>query len=64
MILFTPLFMAGLGFFGWVGLLLIVSLPVAAGSFFGNIIGMNNPSVMAFIMSLTVGTFLSSQLEK
>ncbi|MEK5069654.1 ZIP family metal transporter [Sporosarcina sp. FSL K6-1508] len=56
MILFTPLFMAGIRFYLLFLLSIIVAVPVALGAFIGEMIGMHNNLLWAFLISLTVGT--------
>lgn len=54
-VLFTPLFMAGFGFYTWVFFSILVALPVGLGSFIGMLMGIGNPFLWAFIISITVG---------
>lgn len=56
MILFTPLFMAGIRFYLLFLLSIIIAVPVAIGAFIGEMIGMQNQLLWAFLISLTVGT--------
>ncbi|MEW9502770.1 ZIP family metal transporter [Jeotgalibacillus marinus] len=55
MILFTPLFLAGLGFYTWFWFSVLVAVPVGIGSFVGSLIGINHPFLWAFTISLTAG---------
>lgn len=55
-IVFTPLFIAGLGITTWFILSLIVALPVGIGAYLGNSIGVGNPFIWSFFISLAVGT--------
>ena len=57
-ILFTPLFLFGIGFYHVVWISIIVAFPVAVGAFFGSVIGMDNPLVVSFFISLAIGTIL------
>lgn len=57
-ILFAPLFMVGIGFFRFLLISIIVAVPVAVGAFFGSYFGMNNPRIISFFISLTIGTIL------
>ena len=54
-IVFTPLFMAGLGIWPLIFFSLIVALPVAIGAYFGNIIGIENPFFWSMFISLSIG---------
>ncbi|QUW24013.1 ZIP family metal transporter [Sporosarcina sp. Marseille-Q4063] len=56
MILFTPLFIAGFSFNMLFFLSIFIAVPVALGAFFGEMIGMQNNLLWAFLISLTVGT--------
>ncbi|MDX1805417.1 MAG: ZIP family metal transporter [Paenisporosarcina sp.] len=55
-IVFTPLFMAGLGLGTWILLTLGIAFPVGIGAYFGKWIGIGNPLVWSFSISLAVGT--------
>ncbi|PPA69095.1 ZIP family metal transporter [Jeotgalibacillus proteolyticus] len=55
MILFTPLFLAGFGFFTWLFFSLLVALPVGLGSFAGSFIGLDHPMLWAYVTSVAVG---------
>lgn len=57
-ILFTPLFMTGKNVFRLIIVSIVVALPVALGAFIGSTSGMENPSLMAFSISFTVGAIL------
>lgn len=57
-ILFTPLFMVGIGFYRFLLVLIIVAVPVAVGTLFGSYFGMDNPLIIAFFISLAIGTIL------
>jgi len=57
-IMFTPLFLVGLGFFGLVIVSVLVALPVAVGASIGSVFGIENPLLLAFFISLTIGTML------
>jgi ZIP family zinc transporter len=57
-ILFTPLFMVGIGFYRFLFVSIIVAVPVAVGALFGSFFGMENPLIIAFFISLTIGTIL------
>jgi ZIP family zinc transporter len=54
-IVFSPLFMAGLG--GWTLILfsLIVALPVGVGAYFASIVGIENPVFWSLFISLSIG---------
>lgn len=56
MILFTPLFIAGFSAFMLLLISVIVAVPVGIGAFIGELIGMQNKPLWAFLISLTVGT--------
>lgn len=56
MILFTPLFISGFSAYVLFLLSIIVAVPVGLGAFIGDLIGMQNPLLWAFLISLTVGT--------
>ncbi|MBK3495281.1 ZIP family metal transporter [Viridibacillus sp. YIM B01967] len=55
-IVFTPLFIAGLGLWSWFFISLIVSLPVGIGAYIGSSIGIGSPMFWSFSISLAVGT--------
>lgn len=55
-IVFTPLFMAGLGIWTWFLISLIVASPVGIGAYFGSSFGIGNPMMWSFSVSLAVGT--------
>ncbi|MBE3102879.1 MAG: ZIP family metal transporter [Bacilli bacterium] len=55
-IVFTPLFIAGLGIWTLLLLSLIVALPVAVGAYFGSILGIDNPFFWSIFISLSIGT--------
>ncbi|MEK4760409.1 ZIP family metal transporter [Viridibacillus sp. FSL E2-0187] len=55
-IVFTPLFIAGLGVWTLFFLTLIISLPVGIGAYIGNSIGIGNPMFWSFAISLAAGT--------
>jgi len=57
-ILFTPLFMFGIGYYRVVWVSIIVALPVAVGAFFGSVFGMDKPLFVSFFISLAIGTIL------
>lgn len=54
-IVFTPLFMAGLGVWPLMFFSLIVALPVAVGAYFGSILGIENPVFWSMFISLSIG---------
>ena len=56
MILFTLLFLARFRFLPVVLLSFLLAIPVVLGAIFGEMIGMENSLVWAFLLSLTVGT--------
>lgn len=56
MILFTPLIIAGIRFYLLFLLSLFIAVPVAIGAFIGEMMGMQNNLLWAFLISLTVGT--------
>ena len=55
LIIFTPLFIAGLGIGTWVLLSILVAGPVGIGAYFGGALGIGNPSFWSFFISMTVG---------
>lgn len=55
MILFTPLFIAGMSYYMLFFLSIIIAVPVALGAFIGEMIGQQNSLVWAFLISLSVG---------
>ncbi|MGE7625438.1 ZIP family metal transporter [Viridibacillus sp. NPDC096237] len=55
-IVFTPLFIAGLSVWTLFFLTLIISLPVGIGAYIGNSIGIGNPIIWSFAISLAAGT--------
>ncbi|MGG0678933.1 ZIP family metal transporter [Micromonospora provocatoris] len=55
-IVFTPLFIAGLGVWTLFFITLIISLPVGIGAYIGNSIGIGNPIIWSFAISLAAGT--------
>ncbi|MEK4425319.1 ZIP family metal transporter [Solibacillus sp. FSL K6-1523] len=56
MILFTPLFIAGIRYYLLFLLSITIAVPVALGAIIGEMIGQQNSLVWAFLISLTVGT--------
>ncbi|WP_318618143.1 ZIP family metal transporter [Sporosarcina sp. YIM B06819] len=56
MILFTPLFIAGPSIFMLFFLSIFVAVPIALGALVGEMMGMQNNLLWAFLISLTVGT--------
>ncbi len=56
MILFTPLFIAGISYSMLFLLSIIIAVPVALGALIGEMIGQQNNLIWAFLISLTVGT--------
>lgn len=56
MILFTPLFIAGIRFYLLFLISIFIAAPVAIGAFIGEMMGMQNNILWAFLISLTVGT--------
>ncbi|WP_394188140.1 ZIP family metal transporter [Paenisporosarcina quisquiliarum] len=54
-IVFTPLFMAGIRKRTCILLTLLVSLPVGAGAFVGRTLGIDNPLMWSLLMSLSIG---------
>jgi len=63
-ILFTPLFMVGLSVARFLSVLVGVSFPVAVGVFIGSVFEVDNPMVLAFFISLTIGTILMITVEE
>lgn len=57
-ILFSPLFVVGLGFFRLLLVSIFVALPVAIGASIGSVFGIESPSLLAFSISLTIGTMI------
>lgn len=57
-ILFTPLFLIGAGFFRLLIVSILVALPVAVGASIGSVLGIANPLLLAFSISLTIGTMI------
>lgn len=57
-ILFTPLFMVGVGFCRLLMVSILVALPVAVGASIGSVFGMENPLHLAFSISLTIGIII------
>jgi len=55
-IVFTPLFMAGLGIGTWLLLSLGIAFPVGIGAFLGKLIGIGSPLVWSLTIGLAVGT--------
>lgn len=55
-IVFTLLFMAGLGIWSWLFFPLIIAAPVGIGAYFGSTLGAGNPLFWSFSISLAVGT--------
>ncbi|WP_099157743.1 ZIP family metal transporter [Virgibacillus ndiopensis] len=53
-IIFTPLFLAGFGFFTWVLLTVLITLPIAVGGMVGQYVGVFVPSLLAFIVNLAI----------
>ena len=56
MILFTPLFIAGISYSMLFLLSIIIAVPVALGALIGEMIGQQNNLIWAILISLTVGT--------
>lgn len=54
-IVFTPLFVAGLGLWTWLFFTLIVASPVGVGAYIGSSLGIGNPLLWSFSISLAVG---------
>lgn len=54
-IVFTPLFIAGLGIWTLIFFSLIVALPVGVGAYFGNVLGIDNPVFWSVCISLSIG---------
>jgi len=55
-IVFTPLFVAGLGVWSWLFFSLMVAAPVGIGAYFGSTLDIGHPLVLSFSISLAVGT--------
>jgi len=56
MILFTPLFIAGIRYYLLFLLSIIVAVPVGLGALLGEMVGQQNNLIWAFLISLTAGT--------
>ena len=56
MILFTPLFIAGIRFYILFLLSIVVAVPVGLGALLGEMVGQQNNLIWSFLISLTVGT--------
>ncbi len=54
-IVFTPLFIAGLGIWTLIFFSLIVALPVGVGAYFGNFLGIDSPVFWSVFISLSIG---------
>ncbi|WP_108672426.1 ZIP family metal transporter [Peribacillus acanthi] len=54
-IMFLPLFLAGLGFLTWLLLTIFSTLPIAIGAFVGTQIGIDNTLLWSYILALAVG---------
>jgi ZIP family zinc transporter len=54
-IVFTPLFIAGIRKRTFIFITILVSLPVGAGAFVGNKLGIDNTLIWSFLMSLSIG---------
>ena len=54
-ILFIPLFLAGYGMVTFITFSILVGLPVGIGTLIGENIGLTNPLIWSFIISLTAG---------
>lgn len=63
-IVFTPLFIAGLGVWTWLFLSLIVAIPVGFGAYIGNSMGIGNPMFWSFSISLAVGTIYMITIQE
>lgn len=57
-ILFTPLFLAGINVFLGFLIILIVSSPVALGVYIGGLLGFNHQYISASLISVTIGIIL------
>ena len=55
-IVFTPLFIAGLGKWSWLFFSLMVAAPVGIGAYFGSSLGIGQPLFWSFLISMAVGT--------
>lgn len=54
-IVFTPLFIAGLGIWTVISFSLIVALPVGTGAYFGSFLGSDDPMFWSIFISLSIG---------
>lgn len=55
-IVFTPLFMAGLGIGSWLLLSLVIAFPVGIGAYLGKLVGIGSPLIWSLTIGLAVGT--------
>lgn len=55
LIVFTLLFVAGLGVWSWLFFSLVIAAPVGIGAYFGSIWGTGNPLFWSFSISMAVG---------
>ncbi|WP_194840961.1 ZIP family metal transporter [Filobacillus milosensis] len=53
-IIFTPLFLAGFGLFTWLLFTVLISVPIAVGSFVGQYLGAGVPILLALIINIAV----------
>jgi ZIP family zinc transporter len=54
-IVFTPLFIAGLGIWTLLFFSVIVALPVGVGAYLGSLLGIDNPVFWSIFISLSIG---------
>lgn len=53
-IVFTPLFLAGFGILTYVFITAIITFPIALGTFLGQIFNIEFPSLLAFVINLSI----------
>lgn len=53
-IIFTPLFLAGFGFFTWILFTTVIAIPIAIGSLLGQVFDIGMPFLFAFMINLAI----------
>lgn len=53
-IIFTPLFLAGFGFFTWILFTTVIAIPIAIGSLLGQVFDIGTPFLLAFVINLAI----------
>lgn len=63
-IIFTPLFLAGFGFFTWLLFTTFIAIPIAAGSLLGQFFQIGMPSLLAFMINLAIAVIFMVALKE